>query len=73
MNVKVRITRAKKQLRVLLAPHYQHEASRTRRKNRSAIPQIEKKLSTIRKPVNTHSDEVAFGPDDTSSHGEVFA
>ena len=32
MNVKVRITRAKKQLRKLLAPYYQYEASRAGRK-----------------------------------------
>jgi len=36
MNVKVRITRAKKQLRILLAPVYKYEASQSDRKNRSS-------------------------------------
>jgi predicted RNA polymerase sigma factor len=35
MNVKVRITRAKKQLRILLAPVYKYEASRADRKSHS--------------------------------------
>ncbi len=74
MNVKVRITRAKKQLRVLLAPHYQYEASQTKRARQSKAEQKEKKFKAIRKTIITNPEDVAFGPlDDTSSHGEVFA
>ncbi len=70
-NVKVRITRAKKQLRVLLAPHYQYEASQSRTSNKTA--RSEKKNPT-RKLARTIVNEVDFGTfDDTGLHGEVFA
>ncbi len=35
MNVKVRITRAKKQLRILLAPYYKYEAEQSKKKTRT--------------------------------------
>jgi RNA polymerase sigma-70 factor, ECF subfamily len=74
MNVKVRITRAKKQLRVLLAPHYQYEASQTNRKRKSNTAQKGKKYDVMRRPLRVNPDGIAFGPtEDTSSHEEVFA
>jgi RNA polymerase sigma-70 factor (ECF subfamily) len=73
-NVKVRITRAKKQLRALLAPHYQYEASAAK-KTRSSRERD--KMDARSKPQRTFIpslDDVSFGPsEDTSSHGEVFA
>ncbi len=63
-NVKVRITRAKKQLRALLAPHYQFEANQAKSKRRSQVG----------KEVESKEYDVAFGPlDDPTSPGEVFA
>jgi RNA polymerase sigma-70 factor, ECF subfamily len=38
MNVRVRITRAKKQLRLLLTPHYKNEGSLAGRRSRTRIP-----------------------------------
>jgi RNA polymerase sigma-70 factor (ECF subfamily) len=74
MNVKVRITRAKKQLRVLLAPHYQYEVNQAKGKRRSNVVQKAKNYSTRRIPLMADRDGIAFAPlDDTSSHGEVFA
>lgn len=66
-NVRVRITRAKKQLRLLLAPHFEQGAYRTERK-KSLKPEgnISEEIVEIEK--------VAFGPlEDNSSLGEVFA
>ncbi len=74
MNVKVRITRAKKQLRVLLAPHYQYEANKTKRTKHSKPESNDKKFKSIGRQSVPNLDDIAFGPlDDTSSHGEVFA
>ena len=74
MNVKVRITRAKKQLRVLLAPHYQFEANNARNKRRVKAGKEAKNYSAVQRPLMADSNDVAFGPlEDTSSLGEVFA
>jgi RNA polymerase sigma-70 factor, ECF subfamily len=74
MNVKVRITRAKKQLRILLAPHYQFEAKQTNRKRRSKTAQKGGQYGIGRKPLPANPEDVAFGIiEDTSSHREVFA
>jgi len=73
-NVKVRITRAKKQLRVLLAPHYQHEADQARKKRPAKEAQEAKEYGNVRKPESIASEKVSFGPlDDNFSIGEVFA
>jgi RNA polymerase sigma-70 factor (ECF subfamily) len=67
-NVRVRITRAKKQLRELLAPHYQYEASRSEKKER--VKKAEKEMKEAQMTI----EEISFGPlDENSSLGEVFA
>ncbi|GEM_PF-1459182 len=80
MNVKVRITRAKKQLRMLLAPYYKYEASRSGRKSRLTDPlnAIEEsreeydEFESIERPISM--DDIGKSMrDDESSHEEVFA
>ncbi|HWF43077.1 MAG TPA: RNA polymerase sigma factor [Candidatus Kapabacteria bacterium] len=68
MNVKVRITRAKKQLRVLLEPYYRYEANQTKSRGRSKSKKNEA-AQTIRSDEMELRDEEepvdnmeAFGP-----------
>jgi predicted RNA polymerase sigma factor len=72
MNVKVRITRAKKQLRVLLAPYYKNEASQSRRrgKNTTVAPNAGGSVSSHAEIAEV--EEIAR-EDDRSSVEEVFA
>ncbi len=74
MNVKVRITRAKKQLRALLAPQYQYEASRTRGRSASKAKEKKKNYHAANRPMIPDIDDVSFGPvDNNLSLGEAFA
>lgn len=73
-NVKVRITRAKKQLRVLLAPHYKYEASQSISKQISRESARAEKNTAAQKPSRINVNEIDFESfDDTGLHGEVFA
>ena len=65
MNVRVRITRAKKQLRELLAPHYRHEASLAGRRPRSR--NSNKSFGSEEPPGMEEPNEVSRGTE------EVFA
>ncbi len=64
-NVRVRITRAKKQLRELLAPHYRHEASLAGRNSRSR--NSKKSFEPEELPEIEEPDDVSRGTE------EVFA
>jgi RNA polymerase sigma-70 factor (ECF subfamily) len=71
MNVKVRITRAKKQLRVLLAPYYKHEASQTRKRKSRKDAANDAGIEELNVDLAQEDDRSSV--DDRSSIEEVLA
>jgi len=70
MNVRVRITRAKKQLRLLLTPHYKNEGSLTGRRSRTRIPknfETKDEQSSDLPEIESLDDDISRGTE------EVFA
>jgi RNA polymerase sigma-70 factor, ECF subfamily len=70
MNVRVRITRAKKQLRLLLTPHYKNEGSLAGRRSRTRIPknfEMKDEQSSDLPEIESLDDDISRGTE------EVFA
>jgi RNA polymerase sigma-70 factor, ECF subfamily len=70
MNVRVRITRAKKQLRLLLTPHYKNEGSLAGRRSRTRIPknfETKDEQSSDLPEIESLDDDISRGTE------EVFA
>jgi RNA polymerase sigma-70 factor, ECF subfamily len=70
MNVRVRITRAKKQLRLLLTPHYKNEGSLAGRRRRTRIPknfETKDEQSSDLPEIESLDDDISRGTE------EVFA
>ena len=69
INIQVRITRAKKQLRVLLAPYYKYEASRAGRKRK---PREARDSSEFPTPATDGDVDVLESADTSPDSEEVY-